>query len=832
MKKIFATILTALVVSSSATAATRRDSVAMYTDFLYDIMPVSDSIDYPRDFWEANVARSLETRAAMPWGAKIPEREFRHFVLPVRVNNENMDMSRIVFYDELAPRVAGMSMADAALEVNHWCHEKATYAPSDGRTSSPLATVRTTLGRCGEESTFAVAALRSVGIPARQVYTPRWAHTDDNHAWVEVWVDGRWHFLGACEPEPLLDMAWFNAPASRGMLMSTNVAGHYDGPEQQLYADSCYTRINVTSNYAPVRRAEVTVLGPDGTPAKGARVTFRLYNYAEFYPVFTTTADADGRARLICGRGDLLAWAADNDGNYAFGCYGADADGLTLRLAPDGATSWTEGSVSRMTLTPPAQSGSLPKATEAQTADNNRRKAYEDSVRNARMATFYDTARGEAFAATLGPTARGEAQRIGVLLSKAYGNSEVWIDALRRTDDARIPALLDWAATLSDKDLRDIPAEVIDDMFTPARTVSPRIANELLTPFCGAFDRLVSQELRDSLRANPQSIPQWIAANISDASTFNPNRYCISPAGVFRARQADTRSRNIFFVALCRWLGIPADIDAVTGNTRWNPDGTALRPIALGQSAATAGRSSAGTGRLRLSYTGSVPKAPRYYSHFSICRLDGGMPRQLEYPEETFADTFAGGTELEAGPYVLVTGRRLADGGVLTRMERFDITGGTTVDLPMVIDDDPSELSVIGSINADPLLPVTGRGFFVYAVISPGHEPTVHLLNELKANRETLEAWSGRIVLMFADSDAASRFTPAMSAGLPSNVAVVTEPQPDRLREVAVQFGFEPDASALPAVIVGDTFNRVVYHSEGYLPGLADRLIDIIHRLP
>ncbi len=120
----------------------------------------------------------------------------------------------------------------------------------------------------------------------------------------------------------------------------------------------------------------------------------------------------------------------------------------------------------------------------------------------------------------------------------------------------------------------------------------------------------------------------------------------------------------------------------------------------------------------------------------------------------------------------------------------------------------------------------------MYAVISPGHEPTVHLLNELKANRETLEAWSGRIVLMFADSDAASRFTPAMSAGLPSNVAVVTEPQPDRLREVAGQFGFEPDASALPAVIVGDTFNRVVYHSEGYLPGLADRLIDIIHRLP
>lgn len=76
-------------------------------------------------------------------------------------------------------------MYEAALEVNHWCHEKVAYRPSDSRTSSPLATVLSGYGRCGEESTFTVTALRSVGIPARQCYTPRWAHTDDNHAWVE-----------------------------------------------------------------------------------------------------------------------------------------------------------------------------------------------------------------------------------------------------------------------------------------------------------------------------------------------------------------------------------------------------------------------------------------------------------------------------------------------------------------------------------------------------------------------------------------------------------------------------------------------------------------------
>ena len=52
------------------------------------------------------------------------------------------------------------------------------------RTSSPLQSAKTAFGRCGEESVFTVAALRTVGLPARQVYAPRWSHSDDNHAWV------------------------------------------------------------------------------------------------------------------------------------------------------------------------------------------------------------------------------------------------------------------------------------------------------------------------------------------------------------------------------------------------------------------------------------------------------------------------------------------------------------------------------------------------------------------------------------------------------------------------------------------------------------------------
>ena len=232
--------------------------------FLYAYMPTGDVTDYTGDYYLENVRLSDQARQEMPWGKEIPDDVFRHFVLPIRVNNENLDDSRRVFYNELKDRVKNLSLHDAVLEVNHWCHEKVIYTPSDARTSSPLASVKTAYGRCGEESTFTVAALRSVGIPARQVYTPRWAHTDDNHAWVEAWVDGKWYFFGACEPEPVLNLGWFNAPASRGMLMHTKVFGRYTGQEEIMYETPNYTEINVIDNYAPTAKGSVLVTDAEG----------------------------------------------------------------------------------------------------------------------------------------------------------------------------------------------------------------------------------------------------------------------------------------------------------------------------------------------------------------------------------------------------------------------------------------------------------------------------------------------------------------------------------------------------------------------------------------
>ncbi len=286
-------------------------------EFLYAYMPLSDLADYPPEFFHANIKQSLKARKEFSWGKTLPEEIFLHFVLPLRVNNENLDSFRLKMYDEIKARVIALPMAEAALEINHWCHEKVTYRATDIRTSSPLSTIKKSFGRCGEESTFTVAAMRAAGIPARQVYTPRWAHVDDNHAWVEVWINGRWNYLGACEPEPGLNQGWFTEPSGRVMLVHTRVYGKYDFDDEIITDASRFSEINLTGNYAPVKLLHVLVKDKTGQPVKGARIDFGLYNYAEFFPVATMYSDKSGITRLSTGLGDLLLWAS-KDGLFDY----------------------------------------------------------------------------------------------------------------------------------------------------------------------------------------------------------------------------------------------------------------------------------------------------------------------------------------------------------------------------------------------------------------------------------------------------------------------------------------------------------------------------------
>ncbi len=812
--------------------------------FLYAYMPLADVTDYPTSFFADNVRMSFKARKETPWGKNVPELLFRHFVVPIRVNNEALDNARSVFYNELKDRIKGMSMMDAIIEVNHWCHEKVTYQPSDARTSAPLATLKTATGRCGEESTFAVAALRAVGIPARQVYTPRWAHTDDNHAWVEAWADGKWYFLGACEPEPVLNLGWFNAPASRAMLMHTRAFGDYNGPEEVMLRASNFTEINLTSNYAPVAPIDFYVKDSEGKPVENARVEFKIYNYAEFFTAVTKYTDANGHTSLSAGIGDLVVWAS-KDGKYTYQkvSFGKQKE-ATLTL-PEGAPTCSVGALETsappkctyLDIVPPKEDPKLPYVSDEMHKENQRRFALEDSIRKAYTATF--------------PTME-EAKRINErgaeYIFKSRGNKQTIVDFINRHSDNedRVMGIL---ATLSDKDLRDIRAEILEDSYNATTDqLSPRVEDELITiPFKQYFEKAFSKKTADAFRADPMKLVKWIKKNIR----LNPDKKALriaqTPVGVMKSKITDERSRDIFFVDVARSLGIEAQKDAVTGKIQYKKNGE-WQDVKFDNTADKTSTAVA-LGTIKLTYEPTkLLDNPKYYSHFTISRIENGTAQLLNFDEgqadmgngTTWSNTFKNGYKLDAGTYMLTTGTRLANGSVLASNRIFEIVKGQTTTLPLEIRQNTNEVTVIGSFNSESLvtkdgkevslLSQTGRGYYVVGILGVGQEPTNHALHDIEKMKEAFEAWGRPVVLLFESEADAAKFNHDEFPGLPSTVQFALDKDGSVRKQIAREMKLMNEKQ-MPMFIIADTFNRVVFVSQGYTIGLGEQMQGVFKKL-
>ena len=818
--------------------------------FMYAYMPIGDITDYSGDFYLKNIRYSFQARNEMPWGDSIPEDIFHHFVLPVRINNENLDESRMVFFDELKDRVKGLSLYDAVLEVNHWCHEKVIYTPSDGRTSSPLASVKTAYGRCGEESTFTVAALRSVGIPARQVYTPRWAHTDDNHAWVEAWVNGKWYFLGACEPEPVLNLGWFNGPAYRGMLMHTKVFGKYNGPEDVMERTDGYTEINVIDNYAPSAKAVITVTDANGKPVKDALVEFKIYNYAEFNSVARKKTDADGKCSLSAGKGDMLVWAS-KDGKFGYSKVSFGKDGeVTIAL------NKKPGDVETIALdiVPPVD-GSIPaEVTPEQKEANAKRLLEEDAIRNKYVATFYTEEKAEALAKELGiDPMKTEDFMIG-----SRGN---WMEIekfLRETPAekrAQAMALLD---VVSAKDLRDTPASVFADHLnnTPAvqsewfneYIMNPRVANEFLTPYKSFFAANIEPSLAKQAVENPQALVDWVKNNVSINDALNAQRIPIMPMGVWKSRIADKGSRNIFFVAVARSLGIPARIEPVARKIQYFKDNAW---VDVDFEAAV--QTTAKQGKVIASYQPiKALQDPKYYSHFTIAKvLPNGTLQTLNFERGGNVDMGLGDTwsgllkkplSMDEGNYMLVTGTRMANGSVLAEIEFFNVEADKTTPIQLEMRESKDEIQVIGNFNSEnkfkradngeetSLLATTGRGYYIVALLGSRQEPTNHAMRDIAAVKKELEDWGRGIVLLFPDEKGYKNFDPKEFGDLPGTITYGLDIDGAIQKEMATAMKLQ-NANTLPIFLIADTFNRVVFVSQGYTIGLGEQLMKVIHKL-
>ncbi|KAA6349032.1 hypothetical protein EZS27_003541 [termite gut metagenome] len=818
--------------------------------FLYAYSPVGDLADYSDEFYLKNIRSSFDARKEMPWGKDIPENVFRHFVLPIRVNNENMDESRMVFYEELKDRVQGLSLYDAVLEVNHWCHEKVIYTPSDARTSSPLASVKTAYGRCGEESVFTVAALRSVGIPARQVYTPRWAHTNDNHAWVEAWVDGKWYFMGACEPEPVLNLAWFNDPASRGMLMHTKVFGHYNGPEESILFTDCSTEINVTDNYAPTAKATIIVVDKDDKPVNEADVEFKIYNYAEFYTVTRKTTDMEGKCFLTAGKGDMLVWAT-KDGMFGFGkvSFGKDdtikivldkKPGDPISLSPD--------------IVPPVGKTATIAVTEEQKEKKKEQLRREDEIRNSYVSTFYPEEKANALAKELNLDA---AQTIKIMIG-SRGNWKTLETFLSNAKEEERTTAITLLKVLKPKDWRDVSEDVLSDCLENAPqdkreifdkyVLNPRVGNEMLSPYKSFFRSVIDKELAAQVKKNPQILVEWVKNNITVNDALNPQRIPVMPAGVWKVCTADANSRNIFFVSVARALNIPARIEPVTRKIQYYDK---AKWIDVDFESTT--QTITPQGLLSASYSPiKTLDDPQYEGHFTVAKIfPSGKLQTLNFSVNNNIDMGPGNTwsallkkplPIDEGYYLLITGNRMAKGNVLATVNSFEVKAGQSTKINLVIRESLEDIQVIGSIDAEnkykpvdaseetSILNTTGRGYFIIGILGPRQEPTNHAMRNIATIASDLNMWNRSIILLFKSEEDWKSFDKNEFGALPGTITYGID-ETGKITGMIVEAMKLTDKNKLPVFIIADTFGRVMYVSQGYNTNMGEQLIKIIQKI-
>ncbi len=784
-------------------------------EFLYGTLPFREITTVPFDLLRREAEQAVLHWQEDHWKQELPEDLFVHFVLTPLVNAENVEECREFFRTQVFDRVKDLPLRQAVLETNLWCCEQVTYQASSDRVESPMTAYRSGKGRCGEESAFAVTVLRSLGIPARQIYAPFWSHCDDNHAWVEVYVDGDWHFLGACEPEPVLDRGWFLSASSRAILIHTRTFSDFirEGMKDEVLIE-CRDGVyfyNETHRYAPTCLQKFVIRREDGTPAAGAVVRLQVLNMAAFSTVAILRADETGTACIRCGRGTLHGEISAGAESAALDFLTGERECIQISLQP-GRSSY-QGDVDF--YAPEAHPRVGEKLTEAQIYENRLKIQRAGAKRTSRLCGYYQDYCQEHPGLTQAQkkyleAAKGNVREIGSFLLEQSVDRAAWAERL-----------LD---TLEEKDLRDATAQVLnahlegaieflpryrgrEDAFVQGQ-LSPRIGREMLRPWRRPLQAALTGEERAAFAARPVLAAEAILKEPKDRVL---TWYTIVglPDG----------SRDSLFVALERAVGQCARLNPSTTKAEylsedgWHP----------------AFPEPTGFGRAWLILE-AVEHAWNCHSGWSLSRWTGARFQTLDYSGLCILAGERRELALEPGTYRLVTTNRLPNGNQLARIQEVTLENGAVQRCALV----PRQAKAEEMLEHNPLQDfkltgedggvqrareLCGKGRSVlFAFLQVGAEPTEHFLNEVRERKAALEGVELVLILRNKGEEQDPTLRRLMDSY--SGIQLYTNPFEDDLSMIARSMFLDPDS--LPVVVLADETYTGIYGYCGYTVGGVD----------
>ena len=792
------------------------EEVALACKYLYAFMPYSDIGNYPFEVFLDYAENGVQLWKENPQIADMPEDIFLNYVLFHRVNEEEIAPCRTFFRTEIGTRIQGMNFREAALEVNYWCAEEATYHCTDDRTLSALSVYRRGNGRCGEESVFTVNALRSVGVPARQVYAPKWSHCDDNHAWVEIWCDGKWYFLGACEPEEILNKGWFTNASSRAMMIHSRIFDTKIPEGEVIGRDGMVTMLNELKRYAVTKEIAVSVKGDQGLPVEGAEVSFEVLNYSEYAPIAEKETDENGRAVLTTGLGSLhiSVRACCNEewlhAEKAMNTETEDSCEICLRHQTAGENAGYEKWTAADMFAPHDAPVNTDMPDSEQKDRGNKRLAAANAHREQKVRNWRNP----------------ECERF---LQKEVNRIEKAVAASYREDLLNV---------LTEKDRTDCLSDVLEEHLDLAISyhgmmnrdtfvsyvLNPRVDDEVLQKYRREIKNKFSRDEKQELRNDPSQIWKLVEKAVVSRPEKERSSVITTPAGCLNTCTGSFLSKKILFVAMARTLGVPARLNPHDRSMEYMENEKFVPVLAKTEKNST------------LILKSGEDTQWKYFQNWSIAKLENGRYVSLKLGTEAFENQHMN-LPLESGKYRILTSNRLPNGNMFANEYHFEIQPGETKEIDLVLreadlEDMLENISMPeftlrredgSTVKASEL---TADGKHILAFLEEEKEPTEHILNEMMEQEEAFAGYAEKIIFVVRSKDALE--TPTLSKALKKlkNVQIYYDDFSEIINTLGRRMYVDPDK--LPLIIVTNGSLNGIYATSGYNVGTGDMLLRLM----
>ena len=751
----------------------------------------------------------------------LPEDIYLNYVLYHRVNEEEIAPCRTLFAEEISKfmeengnetLLSGFNRKKTAIEVNYWCAQEATYHCTDDRTLSALTVYRRGNGRCGEESVFTVNAMRSIGIPSRQVYAPKWSHCDDNHAWVEIWNDGEWYFLGACEPLPILNKGWFTNASSRAMMVHSRWFDQAESGEEKIGTDGMVTMLNELSRYAAVTEFSVKVEDEEGRPVSGAEVSFQVLNYAEFSPVAEGVTGEDGTCSFTTGLGSL-AVQISRDGQCE--CVFADTREQKQIRVIFGKNAGQKDVWEAVDMIAPVDT---PVNTDMPTAE----QTAEGNIRLEKAAARR-TAKTEAW---VNPECEKFLQ--GCFTEE---NTEDEEEGLLREELLNV---------LTEKDRTDCRAEVLEEHLRFAMpyeeelehsvfvnyVLNPRIDDEVLMKYREVIENTFSEEEKLCFRENPASIWTEVDKRINSIPERERASVITTPAGCLKTEVGSILSKKILFVAIARTLGIPARLNPEDRSMEYRKDGRFIPVLPEAEK------------NCHIVLKAGDGTQWKYFQNWSMAKLENGTYTSLRLGGLLWKDDLLE-ADLEAGTYRITTSNRLPNGNMFAYVYYFSVDAGDKKEISMILrqadledmlenielpefqlrkDEDGNEV-----VQASEL---TAEGKHILMFLEESREPTEHILNEMMEQPEEFRKICSRILFVVQSQTALKDPTISKALSMFPEIQVYYDCFADHIELLGRRMYV--DHEKLPLIIVTSEKLNGIYATSGYNVGTGDMLLRLM----